>query len=81
MNQVIKKLALEAGGSHYPDVNTKQLIYFTELVVKECLSICQKVHDDFESDGQKYDIDWMQRQIAINICKSQIKQHFGIENV
>jgi hypothetical protein len=81
MNQVIKKLALEAGGSHYPEVNPKQLIYFTELVVKECLSICQKVHDDFESDGQKYDIDWMQRQIAINICKSQIKQHFGIENV
>ncbi len=80
MNQLIKQLALEAGGSHYPDVNTKQLIYFTELVVKECLSICQKVHDGFESEGQKFDIDWMQRQIAINICKSQIKQHFGIEN-
>ncbi len=53
---------------------------FAELVVKECLSICQKVHDEFESDGQKFNIDWMQRQIAINICKSEIKQHFGIEN-
>jgi hypothetical protein len=36
MNQLIKELALEAGGSHYPDVNTKQLIYFAELIVKEC---------------------------------------------
>jgi len=36
MNELMKKLALEAGGSHYPDVNTKQLVYYTELVVREC---------------------------------------------
>jgi len=37
MKEKIKELALQAGGSHYPDVNSKQLEIFTELIIKECL--------------------------------------------
>lgn len=39
MNTMIRKFALEAGGSHYPNVNTMQLERFYELVVRECADI------------------------------------------
>jgi len=45
MNERIKKLALEAGGSHYPDVNTIQLVKFAELIVRECAEICLEAND------------------------------------
>lgn len=38
MNNVIKQLALQAGGSHYPDVGGKTLEKFAELVVQECIA-------------------------------------------
>lgn len=34
--------ALEAGGSTYPDVNTKQLQLFGDLLIWECIRICQE---------------------------------------
>jgi hypothetical protein len=37
MNQKFKELALEAGGSHYPEVNSVQLEKFANLVVQECI--------------------------------------------
>ncbi len=37
MNERIKELALEAGGSTYPEVNSRQLQKFAELIVQECL--------------------------------------------
>jgi hypothetical protein len=42
MNENIRQLALEAGGSHYPSVNTKQLEYFAKLIVQECCRIADK---------------------------------------
>ena len=33
--------ALEAGGSHYPEVNTRQLERFADLLIKECIAVCQ----------------------------------------
>ena len=33
--------ALEAGGSTYPEVNTRQLERFADLLIKECIIICQ----------------------------------------
>lgn len=38
MNKKIKELALEAGGSFYPDVNSKQLERFAELLIQECMN-------------------------------------------
>ena len=43
MNERIKELALQAGGSHYPDVGGKTLEKFSELLLKECLTICEDV--------------------------------------
>ena len=41
MNQKIKELALQAGGSHYPDVGGKTLEKFAELIVAEMLQTCE----------------------------------------
>ena len=39
VNTMMKKFALEAGGSHYPSVNTQQLERFYQLVVQECAQL------------------------------------------
>ena len=63
MNPIIKQLALEAGGSHYPEVNPVQLQKFAELIVRECAALVK---------GQPH-VDKMMD------CNSVIKQHFGVE--
>ena len=37
MNELVKQIALQVGGSHYPDVGGKLLEKTVELVVKECI--------------------------------------------
>jgi len=39
MNERIKELALQAGGSHYPEVNSVQLEKFAELIVRDCMDV------------------------------------------
>jgi hypothetical protein len=65
MNQRIKELALEAGGSHYPDVNTKQLERFAELIVQECVNVSLKSSHRYDDMGA--------------IIARNIEDHFGVE--
>jgi len=37
MNEIFKKLSLEAGGSHYPDINPQLQQKFAELVIRDTL--------------------------------------------
>ena len=46
MHPVMEKLALEAGGCTYPEVNTMQLVKYTELVVKECAELLRHAHHE-----------------------------------
>ena len=46
MNERIKELALQAGGSHYPDVGGKTLEKFADLIIQECLNICEDMGDN-----------------------------------
>lgn len=48
MNPVIEELALQAGGSHYPNVNSMQLIKYTKLVVQECVKVAEGNHGALE---------------------------------
>lgn len=41
MRPKIKELALQAGGSHYPEVGGKTLEKFAELIMQECLGIIE----------------------------------------
>jgi hypothetical protein len=63
MNKQIKELALQAGGSHYPTVNSRQLEKFAELLINECC----KIMIDLET---KY---------PANLTVREIKKHFGVK--
>ena len=39
MNERIKEIALQAGGSHYPEVNSMQLEKFADMLIRECADI------------------------------------------
>ena len=56
-----------------------ELEKFAELIVEECISVCRKTRNDLEQHGKQFDIDQMQRQIGVNHCTANIKQHFGVE--
>ena len=51
-------------GSTYPEVNTQQLVRYTELVVKECAELIRMGHHDMIS-----------RLVAANL----IEEHFGVK--
>jgi hypothetical protein len=36
MNELLKRLSLEAGGSHYPNINPELQKKFAELIILEC---------------------------------------------
>ena len=50
MNQKIKELALQAGGSHYPDVGGKTLEKFAELIVLKSAEIADTAEPFLASD-------------------------------
>ena len=40
MNKKIYEIALQTGGSHYPEVGGKLLERYTQLLLKECINYC-----------------------------------------
>jgi hypothetical protein len=67
MNERIKELALQAGGSHYPDVGGKTLEKFAELIVLECV---RYLNEDYQRD---FNTLWRE-----DLSKG-MKDHFGVE--
>ena len=63
MNKRIRELALQAGGSHYPEVNAMQLEKFAELIVLECAGI----------------VDNQGAHMRYNHLAEQIRTHFEIK--
>jgi hypothetical protein len=63
MNKQIKELALQAGGSHYPTVNSRQLEKFAELLINECCKIMIELEAKYPA----------------NLTVQEIKKHFGVE--
>jgi hypothetical protein len=75
MNKRIKELALQAGGSHYPDVGGITLEKFAELIVQECISeleISKKV-DPYT--GVLFDCEYNK---CIDEQSTMLKEHFGV---
>jgi hypothetical protein len=68
MNPIIKQLALEAGGSHYPEVGGKLLEKFAELIVRECAKIADTERSNSVGCGYITKTNGM-----------RIKQHFGVD--
>jgi hypothetical protein len=70
MNERFKQLSLEAGGSHYPTINPQMQQRFGELIVAECIAICNKIY--FERYPDAEDFERSEEGDAI-------KKYFGVE--
>jgi hypothetical protein len=72
MNERIKELALLSGFDIDTNVSFAEktrLKCFAELIVKECVAICE------DTDGEHIaDVRWGRR-----CCALEIKEHFGVE--
>jgi uncharacterized protein YukJ len=66
MNKKIKELALQAGGSHYPDVGGKTLEKFAELVVEAVLDqVEQRAYYTGDRDwSDELDRPWIQLEFG-----------------
>jgi hypothetical protein len=67
LNERFHGIALQVGGSHYPDVGGELLQKFGEEVVKECIKLSElkeQGHPDFDPGTS---IGWY------------IQQHFGVK--
>ena len=40
---LLRKLQVEAGGSHYPDINPDMQTRFAELIVQHCIDVCEEM--------------------------------------
>ncbi len=72
MNEKIKELALQAGGSHYPEVNPMQLEKFAKYIAEECMNIIVQ--------NRKYASQhkWPASELA-NVCLYEIDKTFGVQ--
>jgi hypothetical protein len=74
MNQQIEQLALQAGFNLHNDVIDghdfkHEIEKFAQLIVKECVAICQDVDGEDNIDARSGRQD----------CAVEIREHFGVE--
>jgi hypothetical protein len=70
MNERIKQLSMQAGGSLYPDINSELQQKFAELVIRECIEVIRLQETKPEGFLQPKSAD---------IHELAIQQHFGIK--
>jgi hypothetical protein len=66
MNERIKELAEQAG---FLNKDEESIEYFAELIVRECITICQDVDGEDNIDARSGRQD----------CAVEIREHFGVE--
>ena len=75
MNEKIKEIALQVGGSHYPGVGGEKLEQFANLLIKECIDAVNNadvrpfVHTTFDKS---------QADACKQYCVKSIKHKFNI---
>jgi hypothetical protein len=57
LTEVLHRIALQAGGSTYPDVNTAQLAGFGQRIVQECIDVAQQQGDNVEYLKQHFGVE------------------------
>ncbi len=72
MNKKLKELSLQAGGSHYPGINTAMQEKFAELIINECI---EAVKNTKPHALTTYDRDIVQS--TIDRCVDSIQKHFN----
>jgi hypothetical protein len=81
MNERIQELWKRAGGHYdsgnqhtWPQYTIDDPAKFAELIVKECVKLCEH-----ESNDDEYDQYDMGQSVKAENIKTAIKQHFGVE--
>jgi len=67
MNERIKELAIKA---NFLNKDEESIEYFAELIVRECVDICNKIYHSNYPDAE----EWERSEEG-----DVIKQHFGVE--
>jgi len=71
MNQeLLKRLQLQAGGSHYPDINPDLQAKFAELIVRECV--------EQVLTGVRTNPPQAEPPELVQILVRRIQRHFGV---
>lgn len=70
MNELLKNIALQVGGSHYPDVSRPYFERTVDIVLKECIGVLESRAENWRTDSAA---------LEARRCITAIKQHFGIE--
>jgi hypothetical protein len=73
MNKKLKELSLQAGGSHYPTINTAMQEKFAELIINECI---EAVKNTKAHALTTYDKDLVQS--TVENCAESIRKHFEL---
>ena len=73
--EVIKEIALQAGGSHYPEVGGKTLEKFAELLIEACIEAVEKTGK--QCALTTYDLNVIECTIAKSV--QSIKDKFEIK--
>jgi hypothetical protein len=73
MKKIFKEIALQVGGSHYPEVGGELLQKFGEMVVQRCIDIIQS-GDYRDSTLTTYDQHYNPR--IVQQCIENIKENF-----
>lgn len=76
MNKLLENLSLQAGGSHYPSINTNMQEAFAHLVIAECIKAVQRTDRGFARTS--YDHSVVEGTIQQSI--KSINEHFGLTN-
>ena len=84
MNERIRLLAVEAGFYANPDI--EKFEKFAELIVKECVDICNQAILQNQDTLSKLGVDELAEKMVIHGSINQaqklgkgIKEHFGVE--
>jgi hypothetical protein len=75
MNEKIKEIALQAGGSHYPEVGGELLQEFARLLINECIESVNSA-DTRQLTHTTFDLS--QATACKERCVKSIKQKFDI---
>ena len=75
MNEKLFNLALQAGGSHYPHVNSMQLEKFAKLLIDEC---CKVMNDTNCGYFVRTSYDQNLAKAVKEHCIKNINDHFNL---
>jgi hypothetical protein len=70
--EILKNFQLEAGGSFYPGINPQMQERFAELIIRECMRMCDVAAVGYETHGHTKESN------GCYSAKEYIAEHFGL---